>query len=121
MILQLAHPISSAEHFTITQLIGADQYWNIVEDHVIRGNGPTAVKMKLDYLLSGPLKTTTEGKMVTSTLHVAAQQTPNVEQFWSVESVGITPRDTLSNRFLDTYIHQSVERLTDGSYRVQFP
>jgi len=35
------HPISSAEQFSITLLIGADQYWNIVEDHVIRGNGPT--------------------------------------------------------------------------------
>jgi len=51
--LRLAHPMSSAEQFSITLLIGANQYWNIVEDHVIRGNGPTAVRSKLGYLLSG--------------------------------------------------------------------
>jgi len=59
--LQLAHPISSAEQFTVTLLIGADQYWNIVEDHIIRGNGLTAVRSKLCYLLLGPLETTEDG------------------------------------------------------------
>ncbi|KAH3841251.1 hypothetical protein DPMN_114710 [Dreissena polymorpha] len=37
----------------IAVLIGADHYWDLVEDTVIRGNGPTAVKSKLGYLLSG--------------------------------------------------------------------
>jgi len=37
--LHLAHPISSTEQFSITLLIGADQYWEIVENHVIRGYG----------------------------------------------------------------------------------
>jgi len=119
--LQLAHPISSAERFSITLLIGADQYWNIVEDHVIRGNGPTAVGSTLSYLLSGPLETSNQGQIVASTLHVATQQTPNLEQFWSVESVGITSADNPNNSFLDTYINRSVERLSDGSYRARFP
>ncbi|XP_065894502.1 uncharacterized protein [Dysidea avara] len=119
--LQLAHPISSDEQFSITLFIGADQYWNIVEDHVIRGNGPTAVGSKLGYLLSGPLETTTQGKIVANTFHVATQLTPNLEQFWSVESVGITPKDELTNSFLDTYITNNVERLSDGSYSARFP
>ena len=76
--LQLAHPISSDEQFSITLPIGADQYWNIVEDHVIRGNGPTAVGTKLGYLLLGPLETTTQGKIVANTFHVATQPTPNL-------------------------------------------
>ena len=46
--LQLAHPVSLEEQFSITLLIGADQYWNIVEDHVIKDNGPTAVGSNLD-------------------------------------------------------------------------
>jgi len=71
--LRLAHPISSTEQFSITLLIGADQYWEIVEDHVIIGNGPTAVGSKLGYLLSGPLGTPTQKKTVTSMFHVAAQ------------------------------------------------
>ena len=59
--LRLTHPISSAEQSSITLLIGADQYWKIVENHVIRGSGPTAVGSKLGYLLSGPLDTSTSG------------------------------------------------------------
>ena len=47
--LHLAHPLSSAEQFSITLLIGADQCWKIVEDHVIRGYGPTAIGSKLGY------------------------------------------------------------------------
>ena len=121
--LRLAHPLSSAEQFSITLLIGADQYWKIVEDHVIRGNGPTAVGSKLGYLLSGPLDTPTQGKMVTNMFHVAAQPapTPELEQFWNVESVGITPKDESTNSFLDSYIMQSVERLSNGSYCARFP
>ena len=60
--LCLAHLISSAERLLITLLIGADQYWKIAEDYVIRGNGPTAVGSKLGYLLSGPLDTSTLGR-----------------------------------------------------------
>ena len=119
--LQLAHPISSAEHFSITLLIGADQYWNIVEDHIVRGNGPTAVASKLGYLLSGPLEASNQCQTVASTLHVATQQTPNLEKFWSVEAVGITPGNYPNNTFLDTYINSSVDRLSDGSYRARFP
>ena len=52
-----------------------------VEDHVIRGYGPMAVGSKLGYLLSGPLDTPTQVKIVTNTFHVAAQptSTPNLE------------------------------------------
>ena len=121
--LRLAHPISSTEQFSITLLIGADQYWNIVEDHVIRGNGPTAVRSKLGYLLSGPLDTSTQGRAVTNMFHVSAQttSTPDLEQFWNVESVGITPKDESTNSFLDPYITNSVERLNDSSYCARFP
>ncbi|XP_065896204.1 uncharacterized protein [Dysidea avara] len=121
--LRLAHPISSGEQFYITLLIGADQYWKIVEDHVIRGNGPTAVGSKLGYLLSGPLDTAASGQLVTNAFHVATQPTatPDLEQFWNVESVGISPKDESPNNFLDSYITNSVERLNDGSYCARFP
>ena len=54
--LTLAHPITSDESFDVSLLIGADHYWDLVEDHVIRGPGPTAVTSKLGYCLSGPLR-----------------------------------------------------------------
>ncbi|CAB3996988.1 Hypothetical predicted protein [Paramuricea clavata] len=55
--LTLAHPITAQEDFRISLLIGANHYWDIVEDEVTRGQGPTAVASKLGYLLSGPLPT----------------------------------------------------------------
>ena len=54
--LQLAHPLIAEREFHISLLVGADHYWDIVEDQIVRGNGPTAVQSKLGYLLSGPLQ-----------------------------------------------------------------
>jgi len=51
--LHLAHPFSSDPEFTVSLLVGADYYWDIVGDKVVRGSGPTAIKSKLGYLLSG--------------------------------------------------------------------
>ena len=53
--LTLAHPVTSDENFSISVLIGADYYWQFIQDHVARGDGPTAVQSRLGYLLSGPL------------------------------------------------------------------
>ena len=55
--LRLANPVSSSDQFTVSLLIGADHYWEIVEDHIVRGSGPMAMRSKLGYLLSGPMKT----------------------------------------------------------------
>ena len=52
---------------------------------------------------------------------MAVQQTPNLEQFWSVESVGITPSNNLHKGFRNTYVNSCVERLPDGSYKARFP
>lgn len=51
--LALAHPITAAENFEISLLVGTDFYWDLVGD-IIRGDGPTAMSSKLGYLLSGP-------------------------------------------------------------------
>ena len=50
-----AHPVRSDDNFEINLLIGADFYWNIVQDRIVCGNGPTAVESKIGYLLLGPL------------------------------------------------------------------
>ena len=38
--LQLAHPLTAEREFEISLLVGADHYWDIVEDHIVRGMGP---------------------------------------------------------------------------------
>ena len=70
--LQLPNPITAGEQFEVTLLIGADHYWQVVEDHIIRGQGPTAMKSKLGYLLSGPLSQSQHP--TTSALNIITQQ-----------------------------------------------
>ena len=53
--LDLTYAVSDNQEFDISVLIGADFYWSIVQEKVIRGPGPTAVESKLGYLLSGPI------------------------------------------------------------------
>ncbi|XP_074651591.1 uncharacterized protein LOC141906246 [Tubulanus polymorphus] len=54
--LQLANPLTYTDYsYDLSILIGADYYWQLVENETVRGNGPTAVASKLGYLLSGPI------------------------------------------------------------------
>ena len=53
--LSLAHINVHDSPFTVDILVGADHYWDIVENEVVKGPGPTAAKSKVGYLLSGPL------------------------------------------------------------------
>ena len=57
--LKLAHPLTGEDIFSISLLNGADKYWDIVGNRVVRGDGPTAVQSKIGYLISGPLPTST--------------------------------------------------------------
>ena len=52
------HPLTAEREFEILLLVGADHYWDIVGDRIVRGMGPTAVESKLGYLLSGPVQPT---------------------------------------------------------------
>jgi len=50
--LSLAHPVTSEHQFSISLLIGTDYYKTFVQDDIVQGEGPTAQKSKLGYLLS---------------------------------------------------------------------
>ena len=122
--LHLAHPVTSTEQFVdINLLIGADHYWDVVEDHIIKGNGPTAMGSKLGYLLSGPMGTTTQENTTTNILHVTTTPIPDpdLQRFWSVESLGTVPKDDTANTILKRYIKNNVKRLPNGSYSARFP
>ena len=122
--LQLAHPITENESFEISVLIGADYYWSFVQDHIIRGDGPTAVQSKLGYLLSGPVSTypqsSTAGLFHVSMLSI--NEVPNIEQFWNVEAAGTTPsKEDPGKQFLRSYIQSSIICQPDGLYSLRFP
>ncbi len=106
-------------------LIGADYYWDIVENEIIRGDGPTAVKSKLGYLLSGPIHNNTSRDSNERICNVITSHVPDetaLERFWSLESMGIT--SSISDpKFADTleqYQQTSIE-YTDGRYCAKLP
>jgi len=104
--LTLAHPVSATREFNISLLIGADHYWDVVEDHIIRGDGPTAMKSKLGYLLSGPLPHSADSS--TSALHIAAQHGVDydLQEFWAIEAVGTSAStSTADKEFTQSYIN----------------
>ena len=123
--LPLAYPVTENENFEISVLIGADYYWHFVQDHVVRGKGPTAVQSKLGYLLSGPLPSRAQITLI-SLFHVATTSNNGVcdlEKFWQVESSGVTTlaKGDTDHQFLKTYIDSCVTSQPDGSYSLKFP
>ena len=95
-----------------------------MEDHIIRGNGPTAMSSKLGYLLSGPLPIEQTVNTTTS-LHVSTNCYNNesdLTQFWQIESAGTS---AVSNHKEDSFLVQysltCISRQPDGSYCARLP
>lgn len=89
--LRLAHPVTDDDMFDIEILIGADYYWSIVGDTIIRGQGPTAVESKLGYLLSGPTLSSAcnTGNSILNVIVAHKEEEINLEKFWEIESLGV--------------------------------
>ena len=124
--LPLAHPVTTAEKFEISLLVGADFYWDLVGDHIIRGDGPTAMSSKLGYLLSGPVLLPHPQSAAVNILHVAAeheQEEQNLLRFWQVEDTAITPTEQKyqDHQFLKSYCESHITRQDDGTYCASLP
>lgn len=109
--------------FCIDLLIGADYYWNIVGDEVVRGSGPTAVSSKLGYLLSGPthLKdTSVMTTMVCKTLAMDAEQDLKLSMFWDLETIGV--KDDPQNKGCDyKFYRDNCLKHENGRYTATLP
>ena len=95
--LQLANPVTKDNNFEISLLIGADYYWGLVGDQIVRGEGPTTMQSKLGYLLSGPLTLPAIPLVDTNVLHVSIPTEENTDSsLWIAELTDITqpPADT---------------------------
>lgn len=112
--LELADHVAS-ETFEINLLIGADYYWEIVGNDIVRGPGPTAISSKLGYLLSGP---TGGGETAVNNVMVYQVMTPPITSYWDLETVGIKddPGDSPTiTRFKDDL------QMKDGKYIASLP
>ena len=126
--LKLAHPVTSEHNFAISLLIGADYYWNFVQDGIVRDDGPTAQQSRLGYLLSGPLpdilpdSTSSALLQITSTMPSEEPSLPNLEKFWSVEGIGTdTVTKSADLTFLKLYQESAISRTSEGTYVAKFP
>jgi len=124
--LQLAQPVG-CDNKEISLLIGADFYWNVIQDKIVWENGPTAMESKIGYLLSGPLSSPHFEAADDEVLHVGAFTLTgtNLTQFWEVEFMGTLPTakstTNYNQQFFTAYLDSSARQQSDGSYVVHFP
>ena len=114
------------EKFEISLLIGADFYWDLVGDHIVRGNRPTAMSPKLGHLLSGPVLLPHLPSATVNILHMAAeheQEEQNLLKFWQVEDTAITPAEQKSqdHKFLKSYCESLIIQQDGGTYCARLP
>jgi len=129
--LKLAHPYTDCETQEISVLIGADYYWSIVGDHIVRGPGPTAISSKLGYLLSGPTSnkpTSNPAVNVVTALHINNcvdvrshhDEEIGLHRFWDLETIGIKDSPSTSKREIDCY-RETHLRYCDKRYEARLP
>jgi len=118
--LQLAHPVTEDDSFEIRILVGADYYWTFIQDHIIRGDGPTAVQSRLGYLLSGSLL---QISTAVTLVHVnfTAVDSQDLNTFWKTKTSGLSPDTDIDGSFLKAYMQSSITRQPNGVCLLIFP
>jgi len=98
---------------------------DIVGNHIVRGNGPTAVASKLGYLLSGPLLSTKadkEAHMMNIITSLPDTTSFDIKKCWKLESIGINqePTETDEMSFLKEYQEKNIS-FEDKHYVAKLP
>lgn len=101
--LDLAHLPTGKDTLSIEMLIGADFFWSFVGSEApIRGEGPTAIKSRLGYLVSGPLQgVQVNNENAVSSFGVMAVEEDDISRLWMLESIGIQPQYETSREVAD--------------------
>ena len=78
---------------SVDLLVGADQYYKLVQGTIRKGRPgtPVATKSKLGWLVSGPVPGSKESKETTAMLTVTRIESPNdqLKRFWELDAIGI--------------------------------
>ena len=133
--LPLADYSRGDEDLEVDIMIGADYYWSIVQNHVVRGesHGPVAVRTRLGYVLSGP--TNIAGALQSSSSvnmsHVMKTECQVVEEdlksvdvslkeelnkFWDYDTLGVKNRE---EEFYEDYLAKV--KFNGSRYEVSLP
>ena len=110
--LQLADCSDSQDPVDV--LVGSDHYWDLVSNEIVRGDfGPTAIKSRFGWLLSGPTEFALSNETTVANLIISGNSNglsepaqdhlvDTLKQFWETESIGIkeeTPYKQSSDGF----------------------
>ena len=126
--LMISNSTTNEDKKEIDLLIGADQYWNIVNGEVKRcgTTGLVAINSKLGWLLNGPIVTDRNNdSTVNMTSHVMKVSfeknadrllSEKIERFWDLDSVGVTENE---QSVYDTFL-ENIE-FQNGRYEVNLP
>ena len=107
--------------FEIDLLIGADYYWQIIGDQIIRGSGPTAVASKLGYLLSGPANIDTSTAFTTLMNEVLVSQSDDaISAFFDLEMIAIKLSSDQKKIEYEEYRDTKI-KISNGKYTVRLP
>lgn len=88
--------VNSDDRIKISLLKVAKYFWDIVQDHVVRGNGHTGVASKIAYLLYEPITASIHFDI--SLPHHAEKS--DIETLWNLDSLGkLLPEHDDEKRF----------------------
>ena len=134
--LPLADCSHGDEELEVDIMIGADYYWSIVQNHVVRGepHGPVAVRTRLGYVLSGPVNVPGASQqtsvnvsytMKTESCIVKEHLDPEdvslkeeLGRFWDYETLGIKGKEE-EDEFYENYLKKV--RFNGNHYEVSLP
>eukprot|EP00731_Ephydatia_muelleri_P013896 Em0007g1206a len=128
--LELADAVEDGDNLDVDVLIGSDHYWKVVSGRVIQAaHGPTALKTKFGWVLSGPAHGLSNGShganlLITHTLRIDAaleQQSDSdldasLKRLWDLEILGIKEDESsIYEKFTTSVQHH------EGRYEVELP
>ncbi|XP_064641263.1 uncharacterized protein LOC135496075 [Lineus longissimus] len=125
--LKLAQSTDDAV-ISLDVLIGADYYWSVIGDNVVRGKGPTAVSSVFGYVLSGPTHEGPSAETRTAVMNIVTDislEEKVMSNYWDLESIGIkddcSVHPTLRDAF-ESYRDNKIRRNEDtGQYIASLP
>ena len=111
---------------TVGILVGADYYWSLVGNRVIRGDrrGPVAMETKVGWVVSGPTEMVSENsyshllKIDANVIEREDGLLNEIKNFWNNESIGI------KNNMIEQGVLEKFEedvRFVDNRYEIKLP
>jgi hypothetical protein len=109
--------------YDIHVLIGADHFWDIATDKIIRGSGPICIGTHLGYLLSGPthsIRSTVDPTSTVMKVICSEAEITNLANYWNLESIGLDSDDDGNSFDIEHYSDTCIE-YKNGRYIASLP